>query len=53
MPASPKDRSSPTSLEPIIVFGVMGFVFAVRLAHLVNRVPMLRNVMDRPKRRVL
>ena len=34
MTALPKDRSSSTPLKPIIVFGVMGFVLALRLAHL-------------------
>ncbi len=34
MPALPLDRSSSTPLKPIIVFGVMGFVLALRLAHL-------------------
>jgi 4-amino-4-deoxy-L-arabinose transferase-like glycosyltransferase len=34
MSAVLKDRSSSTPLEPIIVFGVMGFVLALRLAHL-------------------
>jgi hypothetical protein len=30
MSAQPEDRSSSTPLKPIIVFGVMGFVFALR-----------------------
>lgn len=34
MSAVPEDRSSSTPLKPIIVFGVMGFVLALRLAHL-------------------
>jgi hypothetical protein len=28
------ERSSSTALRPIIVFGVMGFVLALRVAHL-------------------
>jgi hypothetical protein len=34
MAALIKDRSSSTTLEPIVVFGAMGFVLALRLAHL-------------------
>jgi tetratricopeptide (TPR) repeat protein len=34
MSAQSEDRSSSTPLKPIIVFGVMGFVLALRLAHL-------------------
>jgi 4-amino-4-deoxy-L-arabinose transferase-like glycosyltransferase len=34
MPAVASDRSSSTPLKPVIVFGVMGFVLALRLAHL-------------------
>ena len=34
MSAVSEDRSSSTPLKPIIVFGVMGFVLALRLAHL-------------------
>jgi 4-amino-4-deoxy-L-arabinose transferase-like glycosyltransferase len=34
MTAHLKDRSSSTPLKPIIVLGVMGFVLALRLAHL-------------------
>jgi hypothetical protein len=34
MPAVITDRSSSTPLKPIIVLGVMGFVLALRLAHL-------------------
>jgi len=34
VPAVATDRSSSTPLKPIIVFGVMGFVLALRLAHL-------------------
>ena len=34
MPAQLEDRSSSTPLRPIIVFGVMGLVLALRLAHL-------------------
>jgi hypothetical protein len=34
MPALPEDRSSSILLKPIIVFGVMGLVLALRLARL-------------------